>query len=383
MKKRFKSSTELAFILSGLILLSGLLVYLHLLKPISTEYKWKEIRIPRGVTYSQGIDILKKEDIIKNDFIFLVLGRLTMTDTRLRAGYYNLNTSMTPWEVFNSIRKGTIVQRAIILPEGSDLKDIKLKFLEAGLMDEDSWQLVRDKDFLDSLDIDSPSLEGYLYPDTYNFAKGTNPDDIFRIMVHRLRQHFNQNLTEKMEELGMNEREVLTLASIIEKEALYDRERPIISAVYHNRLNKNMRLQADPTVVYGIKKMQDGITRRDLKRATPYNTYVIYGLPPGPIASPGIESIKAALHPADVDYIYFVSKNDGTHYFSTTGDEHLNAVMLYQRNNRNTKTQSEPNPGNGPVTESGHTDQTTIHTGSQGTDTNSEINVAGEKEKNN
>ena len=132
----------------------------------------------------------------------------------------------------------------------------------------------------------------------------------------------------------MSEREVLTLASIIEKEALFNRERPLISAVYHNRLKKKMRLQADPTVVYGIKRMQDGITRADLKRVTPYNTYVIYGLPPGPIASPGIKSIKAALYPADVEYMYFVSKNDGTHYFSKTGTEHLKAVMLYQRRNR-------------------------------------------------
>jgi UPF0755 protein len=163
-------------------------------------------------------------------------------------------------------------------------------------------------------------------------------------MVNRLRENFNDTLRERAHELNMNEREVITLASIIEHEAIYDRERPIISAVYHNRLSKKMRLQADPTVVYGIKRMQDGITRSDLRRKTSYNTYVIKGLPPGPISSPGIKSIRAALYPADVDYIYFVSKNDGTHHFSKTGEEHLKAVMLYQRRKKYSEPLSEPIP---------------------------------------
>ncbi|MBI4710811.1 MAG: endolytic transglycosylase MltG, partial [Nitrospirae bacterium] len=133
------------------------------------------------------------------------------------------------------------------------------------------------------------------------------------------------------EKIGMSENEVLTLASIIEKEARVDEERDMISAVYHNRLKKNMRLQADPTSIYGVEKMGEEITRRDLKRRTPYNTYVIKGLPPGPIAAPGIKSIRAALYPADVKYLYFVSKNDGTHHFSVTDEEHLEAVAAYRK----------------------------------------------------
>ncbi|HDZ62280.1 MAG TPA: endolytic transglycosylase MltG [Nitrospirae bacterium] len=338
MKKRFAGSTEIKFILLSFVLLSGLLVYLNM-SPISFNDFWKEVKIPEGSTYRQGINILEEEGIIKNSLVFLILGKITSIDTKLRAGYYNLNTSMTPWEVFNRLRKGMIVQYRITIPEGSTLNDIKLKLMYAELINYESWQLIRDKDFLASMDIDAPSIEGYLFPDTYNFAKGADPKAIFRIMVHRLRDSFNDELRARAEELGMSEREVLTLASIIENEALFNKERPLISAVYHNRLKKNMRLQADPTVVYGIKRMQDGIKRSDLKRKTPYNTYRIKGLPPGPISSPGIKSIEAALYPADVDFIYFVSKNDGTHYFSKTGEEHLKAVMLYQRNGNNKKSE--------------------------------------------
>lgn len=337
MKKRFVDSAGIVFIVFTFIFLSGIFIYLNLLMPISFEDKWKEVKIPEGSTYSQGINILKEQGIIKNELILLLLGRITMTDRKLMAGYYNLNSSMSHWDVFDILRKGKIIQFTITIPDGSTLEDIRLKFKGTGLIDDNSWQLVKDKDFLNSLNIDAPSLEGYIYPDTYNFAKGTGAKDIFRIMLQRLRENFDQSLRDRAEELGMSEREVLTLASIIEKEAVFNRERPLISAVYHNRLKKKMRLQADPTVVYGIKKTQDKITRTDLKRDTPYNTYVVSGLPPGPIASPGIKSIKAALFPADVDYLYFVSKNNGTHYFSRTGKEHMKAVMLYQRGNNRQK----------------------------------------------
>lgn len=331
MKKRFIGFPEIIFIVFSSVFLSAVFIYLTLATPVSSENKWKEVQIPEGSTFSQGISILKKEEIIKNEFILLILSRIARTDRRLRAGYYNLNTSMSHWEVFNRLRKGMIVQYAITVPEGSTLEDIKLKLKSLNLIDDNSWQLVTSKDFLAFLNVDAPSLEGYLYPDTYNFAKGADPKDIFSIMVHRLRENLNLSLKQRAKELNMSEKEVLTLASIIEKEAQIDSERPIISAVYHNRLKKKMRLQADPTVVYGIKRISDGITRSDLRRDTPYNTYVKEGLPPGPIASPGIKSIKAALYPADVGYIYFVSKNDGTHYFSRTSEEHVNAVMLYQR----------------------------------------------------
>ena len=173
------------------------------------------------------------------------------------------------------------------------------------------------------------TLEGYLFPDTYSVPKGMKPEDAIGMMIDRMREKFSPDLIKRASDIGFSEREVLTLASIIEKEAAVDTERPIISGVYHNRLKQNIRLQADPTSIYGIKSFKEIITLSDLKRKTAYNTYIIYGLPPGPIASPGIKSITAALYPADVPYLYFVSNNDGTHQFSVSAAEHQAAVKAY------------------------------------------------------
>ncbi len=335
--KKYSGLVKIFPIILSFIFLTGLFLLLYLSTPVSFEDRKREVRIPKGATYSQGIKILKNKGIIKDEFIFLLLSRITATDTKLKAGYYKLSASMRPWDIFNRLRKGMIIQYTITIPDGSTLEDIRLKFKDTGLIDDESWQLVYNKDFLNSLNIDAPSLEGYIYPDTYNFAKGMNPEDIFSIMVQKLRENFDYLLRRRAEELGMSKNEVLTLASIIEKEALFDKERPIISAVYHNRLKKSRKLQADPTVTYGINKKGRRIRTRDLRRATPYNTYIIKGLPPGPIASPGIKSIRAALYPADVDYMYFVSKNDGTHYFSQTDKDHLRAVRRYQRSRKKLK----------------------------------------------
>ncbi len=314
-----------------------------ILMPVSSDEKWQEVLIPEGASFTQGLHILEEHGIITSPFPFLVMSRITGNDRALKAGYYFLSPSMSPVEIFKDLIEGRTIQYTITIPEGADLEDIKRKLFSTGLVDEESWKLTTDPEFLASLDIDAPSLEGYLYPDTYNFPKGTEPRTIFRMMVQRMREYFNDELRERAEELGMNENEVLTLASIIEKEVIYDSERPLISAVFHNRLKENMRLQADPTVLYGIdrKKRWIRIRYRDLKRKTPYNTYVIKGLPPGPIASPGIKSIRAALYPADVDYLYFVAKNNGRHHFSRTNKEHWEAVINYQLNGRDKRKKRE------------------------------------------
>lgn len=318
------------------ILLAGSFFCFKLLTPLSDSGKWKEVQIPEGSTYRQGINIFKREGIIESELLFLIIGRITMMDRKIRAGYYNFSASMSPWEIFDALKKGRIVQYAITIPGGSTLENMKVKFKYRGLLDDASWQIVYDKEFLKSLDVYAPSLEGYIYPETYNFSKGMKPEVIFSIMVQKMRDEFNETLRKRAQEIGMSENNVLTLASIIEREALHDTERPIISSVYHNRLKKDMKLQADPTVLYGVNKISRRITYSDLRRDTPYNTYVIKGLPPGPVATPGIKSIKAALYPADTDYLFFVSKNDGTHHFSKTDAEHINAVTLYQINNTNT-----------------------------------------------
>ena len=340
MKKYFNNFPELASVVFSFIILSAFFVFMNLIMPASSEEKWKEVNIPEGSTYSNAITILKNEGIIGNRFALLLLGRVTMKDRQIRPGYYNLSSSMTPLQIFDKLIKGKSIYFTITIPEGYALEDIRLKLKDTGLINDQSWKIVYDRDFLKSLGINAPSLEGYLFPDTYNFAKGTEPTTIFKTMVQRLRESFDQTLIKRAAEIGMSENEVLTIASIIEKEAFIDDERPLISAVCHNRLKKNIKLQVDPTVVYGIRTYLQYITKEDLKRKTPYNTYVINGLPPGPIASPGLKSIKAALYPAKVGYLYFVSKNDGSHYFSRTNEEHSRAVMLYQRNDENNSAQN-------------------------------------------
>jgi UPF0755 protein len=313
------------------------LLLVHLIMPVSFDNEWREVRIPEGSTYTEGLVLLEKNRIIDGRMSLLFLGRITGSDRQLKPGYYNLSASMSPLEIFNTLIEGRTVQFTVTIPEGSTLREIEKKFTDTGLIEQHAWDLANDKDFLFELGINAPSLEGYLYPDTYKFPKGTDSKAVFRIMVGRLNDVFDESLHERAEELGMTENEVLTLASIIEKEAFIDIERPVISAVYHNRLKKNMRLQADPTVLYGLDKDEKRIRYRDLKRNTPYNTYVIKGLPPGPVASPGIKSIRAALYPDDVDYLFFVSKNNGTHHFSRTNKEHARAVALYQQNGRGKK----------------------------------------------
>lgn len=329
---RTLSFKEIIAILVSLVFFIAVYVVIYLIMPVSGESKWKEVEIPQGASYSRGIDILAREGFIKNKPIFLLMGRLTRTDRTMKAGYYNLNTFMNPLEIFDRLRKGMILEFMVTIPEGSTLDDIRLKLKELGLIDDTTWRLTTDRSFLASLKIEAPSIEGYLFPDSYNFAKGTDGKYIFTIMVQRMREKYDESLMKRADVLGMNENEVLTLASIIEKEAVHDSERPRISAVYHNRLKKNMKLQADPTVIYGLRERPKRIRYIDLMRSTPYNTYVIYGLPPGPIASPGINSIRAALYPEDTGYLFFVSMNNGRHFFSRSGAEHVKAVTLYRRN---------------------------------------------------
>lgn len=334
-KKFFRSFSEASAVFFILVLLVALVTFIHLIMPVSIEERWREVKIPEGVTYSQGISILEKEGMVKNKFIFLLLGRVTGVERKLRAGFYNVSTSMTPIEIFKRLWKGMIVEYSITIPEGSTLDGIRQILKNNRLIDDNSWELVRDRNFLRSLKVDAPSLEGYIFPDTYNFAKGLEPETIFSIMVQKMRETFDASMKKKAQELGMSENEILTIASIIEKEAIVDEDRPLISAVLYNRLKKKMRLQMDPTAVYGIKKISLRITREDLKRYTPYNTYLIEGLPPGPISSPGLKSIIAALYPAKVSYLYFVSRNDGTHHFSRTWEEHEKAVTNYRQSASN------------------------------------------------
>ncbi len=322
---------NLAIILISIIFIFVVYSAAELILPLPFGNRAIEFEVKRGQTFREVVDSLSQRGFIRDKNIFLILGRLTGLDRKVKAGYYPLWGNITPLQIFDALRKGRIIEYEITIVPGDSLIEIGEKFSALGIIGREEFERIsRDEDLLKGLDIDAPSIEGYLFPDTYRFPKGLDITEVLGIMVARMREKFDEEMLSRAFEIGMSEKEVLTLASIIEKEAVVDEERPIISAVYHNRLKKNMPLQADPTSIYGVKSSREPITRKDLLRKTPYNTYVIRGLPPGPIASPGLESIRAALYPENVPYLYFVSNNDGTHNFSVTLSDHSKAVKVYR-----------------------------------------------------
>ena len=303
----------------------------ELIIPLPFGNKPMEFEIKKGSTFRQVVDSLAQKGFVRDRSIFFLLGKVMGIDRKIKAGYYSFWGTMTPLEIFDAIRRGKIIEYEITVMPGDSLLEVGQKFFSLSMSEGEEFQrLCTDREFLDSLDVDAPSLEGYLFPETYRFPKGIEIKEALSIMVNRLREKFDDDMILRTMELGLTERDVLTMASIVEKEAITDSERPIIAGVYYNRLKKRMLLQADPTAIYGVKSSREKITRQDLLRKTPYNTYVIKGLPPGPIASPGLKSITAALNPADVPYLYFVSNNDGTHNFSVTLSNHVEAVKIYR-----------------------------------------------------
>jgi UPF0755 protein len=319
------------FILSALVCMASAYGAFEMLVPPQPGYRNIEVEIPEGATFKKAVQILHDNRLIRDKNIFYLLGRLTKDDRKIRAGFYSIRGDMSPLDILKMLRLGQIIEHEVTVVEGDSLYEIAGKFAEAGISGVDHFmQMAADPDLLAAYDIDAPSAEGYIFPDTYLFPKGIRTENALGIMIDRMRQKYSDELFERTEAMGMTENEVLTLASIIEREAIIDSERPLISSVYHNRLKKNMPLQADPTAVYGIKKSGQRITISDLQRRTDYNTYVIKGLPPGPIASPGLKSIIAALHPADTRYLFFVSLDNFTHRFTATAAEHMKAVQMYR-----------------------------------------------------
>ncbi len=333
---------KIYYTVTGIIILCVFYIIIQLFAPLPIGTKNIEIQIPKGSTFRQAAEIFSKERILRDKNLFLFLGRITGIDRKIRAGYYSIYSSMNLLDLLKALRRGQIIEYEITIVEGDSLSEIAQKLEEKNIIKkEDFKKLSTDKNLLACFKIDAPSFEGYLFPDTYKIPKGMEPSEAIGMMINKMRENFNDDFKKRADEIGLSEKEVLTLASIIEKEAAVDEERPLISAVYHNRLKKKMPLQADPTSIYGIKSMSEKITYDDLKRRTPYNTYIIKGLPPGPIASPGLKSIKAALFPAKVDYLYFVSNNDRTHIFSKSMDEHLRAVKAYRNKKKLEKEGAE------------------------------------------
>lgn len=320
-------------IIISFIILSLIASYIGINLFFPVQEKDIEVEIKEGLTYKEAIDIFLKKDLILEKNVFIVYGRITGLDKRLQAGFYFFTSGSRPKDILSKLEKREVVKFRVTITEGDNILQIGNKLEILGLMPQERLiSLSKDKIFLKELDINSPNLEGYLFPQTYNLPKGIHSDLIVKKMVAEFKKNYNEELQTRAKQIGWTENEVLTLASIIEKEAVIDEERTIISSVYHNRIKIGMRLQSDPTTIYGIKKKNAVITKKDLKNKTSYNTYLHKGLPPGPIASPSIKSIKAALYPKKTDYLYFVSSNGEIHYFSKTFKEHLANIKKIRRN---------------------------------------------------
>lgn len=314
-----------------LFLVFSLYTAIRLLTPLPFGNKPIEFEIKKGSTFRQAVEALAENELARDKWVILLMGKITGIDHKIKAGYYTLWGSMSPYDIFTAIRRGKVIEYEITVVPGDSLLEIADKISALNITDAKNFiRICSDSAFVSALDIEAPSLEGYLFPDTYKFPKGLSAEEVVALMINRLWEKYDADMIWQTYEKGLTEREILTMASIIEKEAVVDEERAIIAAVYYNRLRKNMPLQADPTATYGIKSSKEKIYKVDLVRKTRYNTYVIKGLPPGPIASPGYKSIAAALNPEKVPYLYFVSNNDGTHKFSETLSGHNQAVKVYR-----------------------------------------------------
>jgi len=308
--------------------------------------------IPDGATFQQVATMLEREGLIKTSAFFVYSGKSQSADRKVHAGEYELNPGMTPAEILAILLNGHVVLHPLTIPEGLTIAQIAEVAAQDGFVDRAEFlRLAKDQTFISSLGVKAETLEGYLYPDTYKFPRGIKTREVLVAMVEQLRQEVGPDLHARMQELKMTMHEMLTLASVIEKETGSGSERPEISAVFHNRLKKHIPLQSDPTVIYGLPAFDGNIHKKDLSSPSPYNTYRVQGLPPGPIANPGIQAIRAALYPSDSHSLYFVSRNDGTHQFSATLIEHNKAVEKYQKRpfRRGTRSQTSIVPGKGAL----------------------------------
>ena len=303
--------------------------------PLNPKATDRKIIVGPGQGVTAVAKMLSHEKIISHPLKFRIYARLNKLDTQIKAGEYLLSGAMAPLEILEKLVRGDVILYRLTIPEGYTVGQVADLVEKTGILTGQEFLTVcQEASLLTRLGIEGQSPEGYLFPDTYFFSKDTTPEKMVETMVNRFWEVFSPAWRKRAETLGWSVYEVITLAAMIEKETGEPKERPVISSVFHNRLKKRMRLASDPTVIYGIKHFDGNVTKKHLATPTPYNTYLIKGLPAGPIANPGQKAIEAALYPADTPYLYFVSKKNGTHHFSSTMQEHNRAVRKYQLRRR-------------------------------------------------
>tara|TARA_Y100001960_G_scaffold110855_1_gene118764 strand:+ start:388 stop:1374 length:987 start_codon:yes stop_codon:yes gene_type:complete len=290
--------------------------------------------IEKGMSLDSVSTMLFNQKIINNKNLFKVKVMAKGLSSKIPAGTFVVEGRVSDKSLIDTIFKVGPVKIKLVLPEGLNSKQIFTRINNLFDTNINFPDLITENSFVEIHNIQSNSVEGYLYPSTYYFYHNTSPQEVINTLLSEFWKQFDIKLQNRAIELGFTVHEVLTLASIIEGEAMLDDERAIISSVYHNRLKINMKLQADPTIQYIIPGPPKAVSTRDLKIKSPYNTYMNYGLPPGPINNPGLESIKAALYPADTNFLFFVAQGDGSHAFSTNEKDHEKAKRIYKINKR-------------------------------------------------
>ena len=326
--KRRRSQAIILMVIIFLVLFAGLY---YAFSPMDGRNETVTVDIPKGTSFLQSVDLLEKAGLVKHKYIFYALVIIRNAHGHIRAGEYEMSASMSPMKIIDKLVNGDIKTYSITIPEDFTMREIAARLVSKGLVDEKLFlSLAKDTKLLAELDIEGKSVEGYLYPETYRFDKSMGAKAIIEAMVTQFRKRFTPEMEKRTKDLGMTLHQVVTLASLIGKETGDEKEKPQVSAVFHNRLRKKMKLQSDPTSVYDLDSFNGTVKKKHLLRKSPYNTYIIDGLPPGPIANPAIDSLRAALYPVPGNYLYFVSNNDGSHIFSSSLSAHNKAVIKYQ-----------------------------------------------------
>ncbi len=318
---------------STVILIASVLSFFFLLNaPIQGRTAATTFMIKQGGSVTSVAEELKGAGLIRSRLLFITLVRLQRGTGSIKSGEYSIEIKSKTSDIIDKIIRGEVVTQKFTVPEGLYIQQIADLLQKKGIVSADKFiEACSSRDLLEKYHIPFNSAEGFLFPDTYVIAKGLSARSIAEIMIQRFFEGLDRIMhnTYSTEEL----KRVVIVASLVEREAKVDSERPIIAAVFYNRLKKNKRLESCATVQYILGKPKERLLFSDLEIKSPYNTYLHTGLPPGPIANPGIKSIQAAISPAEVDYLFFVSKKDGTHYFSSTYREHLDAIEKYNRSN--------------------------------------------------
>lgn len=324
---RRKYRLVLALTAVVLILAAGGVSYLMQPAGGDTDYL---IDCVKGAPLQRVAAGLERRGVIRSARAFVWLARLRGEDDRIKVGTYQVRGSMTPREILRKMVAGEVYAHRFAVPEGYSIYQLA-ELLEAReiFSRRDFLAACADRQLIRELGLPGPTVEGYLFPATYMITPAMKPAEVIRMMVTQFDRAYAGRFGAAACGQAAVRHRLVTLASLVEKEAVAASERPVIASVFYNRLKRGMRLQSDPTSVYGVRAFAGNVSSRDVRRKNPYNTYQIDGLPPGPIGNPGVEALQAVMAPARTPYLYFVAKKDGTHFFSTTLDQHNSAVTTY------------------------------------------------------